>query len=346
MAFQARTDYQNHAIGWLQRGYSFLGGGTVVQFLRIWMSSGKCQLSIYLGDAKMKFIPYMLALAVLTFSANAYAIEFKTLSGTYEDSTGRKVTLGFDVKQHLLKLPPPRPDVNQSTWLLEPASPKYYVIIFVGGKGIVKCPKKLEDPSFGKNWLTRTRLDYANAGASVAIYCAPDDRWDRKVGLLKGRGQNNYRTSVEFETDFSNLVAKLKARHDVPVVVSGTSAGAVAALYITQKKPDLVDILVMSSAGTVTHKGQPESIISDLNADKIQQPTLLVSHVDDPCKFSPIAKSKQLFDAIGSAKKQHVIMEGGKKRKGNACRFFSAHQFYGIEKETVAKIIKFIELNL
>ena len=30
MAFQARTDCQNHAIGWLQRGYSPLGAGTVV----------------------------------------------------------------------------------------------------------------------------------------------------------------------------------------------------------------------------------------------------------------------------------------------------------------------------
>ena len=32
MAFQALVDYQNHAIGWLQRGYSSLGGGTVVRF--------------------------------------------------------------------------------------------------------------------------------------------------------------------------------------------------------------------------------------------------------------------------------------------------------------------------
>ncbi len=32
MAFQARADCQNHAIGWLQRGYSSLGGGTLVQF--------------------------------------------------------------------------------------------------------------------------------------------------------------------------------------------------------------------------------------------------------------------------------------------------------------------------
>ena len=30
VAFQARADYQNHAIGWLHRGYSSLGGGKVV----------------------------------------------------------------------------------------------------------------------------------------------------------------------------------------------------------------------------------------------------------------------------------------------------------------------------
>ena len=45
MAFQARADRQNHAIGLLQRGYSSLGGGTVVRFPRIWMASGECPIN-------------------------------------------------------------------------------------------------------------------------------------------------------------------------------------------------------------------------------------------------------------------------------------------------------------
>ena len=44
MAFQARADYQNHAIGWLHRGYSSLGGGKVVRFPRIWMVYGECRI--------------------------------------------------------------------------------------------------------------------------------------------------------------------------------------------------------------------------------------------------------------------------------------------------------------
>ena len=32
IAFQARADLQNQAIGWLRKGYSSLGGGTVVRF--------------------------------------------------------------------------------------------------------------------------------------------------------------------------------------------------------------------------------------------------------------------------------------------------------------------------
>ncbi len=35
-----RADYQNQAIRWLRKGCSSLGGGTVVQFPRSWMSSG------------------------------------------------------------------------------------------------------------------------------------------------------------------------------------------------------------------------------------------------------------------------------------------------------------------
>ena len=46
VAFQARADYQNHAIGWLHRGYSSLGGGKVVRFPRIWMVYGECRFNI------------------------------------------------------------------------------------------------------------------------------------------------------------------------------------------------------------------------------------------------------------------------------------------------------------
>ena len=44
VAFQARADYQNHAIGWLRRGYSSLGGGKVVRIPRIWMVYGECRI--------------------------------------------------------------------------------------------------------------------------------------------------------------------------------------------------------------------------------------------------------------------------------------------------------------
>ena len=44
VAFQARADYQNHAIGWLHRGYSSLGGGKVLRIPRIWMVYGECRM--------------------------------------------------------------------------------------------------------------------------------------------------------------------------------------------------------------------------------------------------------------------------------------------------------------
>ncbi len=50
MAFQTRADLQNQAIGWLQRGYTSLGGGTVVQFPPSWMSSGECRLKKRRGE--------------------------------------------------------------------------------------------------------------------------------------------------------------------------------------------------------------------------------------------------------------------------------------------------------
>ncbi len=50
MAFQARADVQNQAIGWLRKGCRSLGGGTVVRFPRIWMVSGECRLKEHSED--------------------------------------------------------------------------------------------------------------------------------------------------------------------------------------------------------------------------------------------------------------------------------------------------------
>ncbi len=44
MAFQTRASLQNQAIGWLRKGCSSLGGGTLVQFPRIWRASGECRI--------------------------------------------------------------------------------------------------------------------------------------------------------------------------------------------------------------------------------------------------------------------------------------------------------------
>ena len=59
VAFQARADYQNHAIGWLHRGYSSLGGGKVVRFPRIWMVYAECRLKRLSEDVteELEYVP-------------------------------------------------------------------------------------------------------------------------------------------------------------------------------------------------------------------------------------------------------------------------------------------------
>ena len=56
VAFQARADYQNHAIGWLHRGYSSLGGGKVVRFPRIWMVYGECRINYLAGHEPIEVV--------------------------------------------------------------------------------------------------------------------------------------------------------------------------------------------------------------------------------------------------------------------------------------------------
>ncbi len=52
MAFRTRADLQNRAIGLAAEGWSSLGGGPVVRFPRIWMSSGKCRFRSLLKQSK------------------------------------------------------------------------------------------------------------------------------------------------------------------------------------------------------------------------------------------------------------------------------------------------------
>ena len=54
MAFQTKADLQNQAIGWLRKGYSSLGGGTVVSSLQTWRPSGECRLKLDLSGGSWK----------------------------------------------------------------------------------------------------------------------------------------------------------------------------------------------------------------------------------------------------------------------------------------------------
>jgi hypothetical protein len=44
IGFQTRTDLQNHAIGWLRKRCNSPGGGTVVGYPQIWITSVECRI--------------------------------------------------------------------------------------------------------------------------------------------------------------------------------------------------------------------------------------------------------------------------------------------------------------
>ena len=64
MAFHTAADFQNHAIGWPQKGCSSFGGRTVVRFPRIWMSSGSCRLKGRWGERLILVVELVVFLLV------------------------------------------------------------------------------------------------------------------------------------------------------------------------------------------------------------------------------------------------------------------------------------------
>ncbi|MFX4229368.1 MAG: alpha/beta hydrolase [Porticoccaceae bacterium] len=276
-------------------------------------------------------------------------------SGTVENSMEREIPLGDAVIQRSIVSVEGRKGVEHHHIQLTPPSPKYHHVIFVGGKGDLKCHPGSEEATKGMgtgiNFVLRTRLDYAANGGNVVMFCAPSDRWGEKTNRnwLTGRGKNNdYRVSSEFEEDFRLLAAYLKQQHDLPIVVNGTSSGARAAAWLAMKTPELVDLLIMSAPALKGHEWEPVNFLEG-GAETINQPTLVLVNKSDRCDKTPPKHAKQFHDMIASESKSFVEFDSNEKHPGKfgeACRPLSQHGFYGLETQSVSTTVAFIEDNL
>jgi pimeloyl-ACP methyl ester carboxylesterase len=228
---------------------------------------------------------------------------------------------------------PTRPGQTMRLLLLKPAGKAgASVILLAGGHGNLRLGKNGSIGWGEGNQLVRTRAAYAKAGFLTAV---PDIAPDLKQG--EG-GVPRYRWSEAYAHDIGALVKHLRGLA-APVYLVGTSRAALsvakAAVQLTgEEKPDAIII----TSGMLMHVDdtQPSAERSVGRLERITQPTFIVFHSKDGCRYSP-ASSAEKFKALltKAAKVDIKIVSGGTNTGDNPCEANTHHGFQGQDAEVV-----------
>ena len=217
--------------------------------------------------------------------------------------------------------------------LLKPAGKtEASVILLAGGHGNLRLGKN-GSIGWGKgNQLVRTRADYAEAGFLTAV---PDIAPDLKQG---DGGVPRYRWSDAYARDIGALVKHLRGLA-APVYLVGTSRAALsvakAAVQLTgDEKPDA--IVITSGMLMPVDDTQPSAQRNVGRLDRITQPTFIVFHSKDGCRYSSPSSADKFKALLTKAPKVDIkIVSGGTNTGSNPCEADTHHGFEGQDAEVV-----------
>ena len=242
----------------------------------------------------------------------------------------------------LVSIQTPR-GAKQAFILIRPKTdPAASVILFAGGHGALGLKSASAMKWGAGNFLVRSRERFADQGFMVAVVDAPADKQDGMNGV--------FRMGAAHAGDIGAVIAYLKQQAPVPVWLVGTSMGTFSAAggAIASRG---TDGLVLSSTMTRTKpdwviaKSHPDSVAS-MDLPRVSVPTLIVSHRNDRCEFTPAADASKLKARLTKSSKVEVaILDGGAPPQSDPCEAKSQHGFLGIEAEAVATIARFIRAS-
>lgn len=229
---------------------------------------------------------------------------------------------------------PTRPGVIQPFWLMTPPGPPVAsVILFTGGSGILGSTHR---PVLrGRNFLIRTRADYAAAGFLVASVDTPSDHPE---------GMDGFRSSPEHAQDIAAVIAYLRQKAAVPVWLIGTSMGTISAANAAARlKHGGPDGLVLTSS--IVAAGRYSASIGDrVDLAAITVPTLVLHNREDACPVCPFSAVPSLLARLTHAPRKALIaVSGGSPPESAPCQPLARHGYFGIETEVVGDIVRWIK---
>ena len=204
-------------------------------------------------------------------------------------------------------------------------NPVAVVVLFAGGKGVLKIS---EDGGLGwgrGNFLVRTAKHFRKNGAITAVIDGPSDRPSDLYF---------FRSTEKHAQDIGAVIKHLRAKYSLPVWLAGTSRGtnSVANAAVRLKGGDRPDGIVLTATVTEpSNKGLDHVMIMALN--KIEMPVLIAHHKKDECYVTPPSGVNRLKEALKNAKPVKVLWyEDAKNPRGRVCAARHYHGFIGIEK--------------
>ena len=77
--------------------------------------------------------------------------------------------------------------------------------------------------------------------------------------------------------------------------------------------------------------------------EKIKRPVLMAHHADDECRVTTLTGARAAYRTLAkSPRKAFITVSGGDTPRSRACGPLSAHGFLGVERETVAAIVEWM----
>jgi hypothetical protein len=231
---------------------------------------------------------------------------------------------------------------KQAFILSKPDAPAASVILFAGDHGALGLRSATAMRWGAGNFLVRSRHHFADHNFMVAVLDAPSDRQQGMNAI--------FRMSGAHAGDIGAVATYLKQQAAVPVWLVGTSMGTFSAAggAIAAKG---IDGLVLTSTITRSRpdwkiaQSHPDGVAS-MALQQIAVPTLIVSHRDDGCRFTPAADAAKLSKRLTRARKVEVaLLDGGDPPRSEPCQAHSQHGFLGLERQAVGTIAAFVKAS-
>ena len=226
-------------------------------------------------------------------------------------------------------------DEETPLWVIVKDNARATLIMFAGGHGKLKI-KENGIRKLKKNFLVRTRENFAAQGFNVIVMDKPGDR-----NKLFG-----FRTSEDHAQDVAAVIKFARQEFKKPVWLVGTSRGTIsvanaAARLQGHKGPDGI---VLTSSVLVTSR---KDSVRDVKLERIKVPSLFVHNTDDGCHVCPYGEVNDVMKLLNKVKDIELqTHSGGNSEVNNQCKALTPHGFLGLENKVIADIVGWIEPRL